>query len=326
MGKTDLELEKEADELLKQGIEHIMGKQSDLAIPILLKSKFLNLLLGYNGQSEKVEEKLEMAKKHVDRYNKSKRFALTQDDKKKLEEEARSLFEYSKALEKRKRINDSLVFYNDAYSIFDMLNIEYESKQSFWLIRRLEEEQKIAAGREKDSDVWQNFAEQAIILGKLAVGKKDFKTAKDWYKEAIDIFKELKLFDVVSGLYKERDNIEKLKTEQLKNERQKLQERELKEERFQKRVDDILSEKKKIEEEKLIQLRTIPPEVKEKIEKAQMLMDKAEKEIQMNKFQRAIGRYQIIIEMYRTIPKETMDLSLKVTEIESKISDLQSKM
>jgi hypothetical protein len=326
MGKTDRELEKEADELLKQGNELIMGKQSDLAIPILLKSKCLNLLLGYKGQADKVVDKLEMAKKHVDRYNKSKRFSLNQDDKNKLEEEAKLLFEYSKALETRKRIDDALLLYNEAYTIFDFLNLEYESKQVFWLSRRLEEEQKIAAGDKKDNDVWTNFAEQAITLGKKAVGKKDYTNAKDWYKTAIDILKDLKMFDAVGRLYKERDNIEQLKVEQLKSERQKIQEQVLKEEQFQKRADEILSEKKKVEEEKLAQLKAIPPEVQEKLQKAQMLMDKAEKEVQMNKFQRAIGRYQIIIDLYQTIPKDTIDLSQKVTEIESKISDLKSKM
>ena len=57
-----------------------------------------------------------------------------------------------------------------------------------------------------------------------------------------------------------------------------------------------------------------------------MLMDKAEKETQMNKLQRAIGRYQIIIDLYHSVPKETIDLSQKVAEIESKMSDLKSKM
>ena len=326
MGKTDLELEKEADALYKQGNELVMGNQYDLAIPILLKSKFLNLLLGYKGQAEKVEEKLEMAKKHVDRYNKSKRFALTQDDKKKLEEEARSLFEYSKALEQRKRINESLTYYNDAYSIFDLLNLDYESKQAYWLIRRLEEEQKIAAGQEKDKEVWKNFAEKAIDLGKLAVKRNEFNTAKNWYKDSIDIFKDLGFFDVVGELYKERENIENLKVEHLKSVRQQAQEQEIKEGKFQERVDDILTEKEKAEEEHLAKLRELPPEVQEKLGKAQLLIDKAEKETQMNKLQRAIGRYQIIIDIYNSIPKETIDLSQKVAEIESKMSDLKSKI
>ncbi len=326
MGKTDLELEKEADALYKQGSELIMGKKSDVAIPILLKSKCLNLILGYKGQAEKVVEKLEMAKKHVDRYNKSKRFSLSQDDRKKLEDEARLLFEHTKTLEKRKRIDDALLLYNEAFSLFDMLNLDYESKQVFWLLRRLEEQQKIDAGKDLDNKNWANIAEQAIVLGKKAVSKKDYSSAKDWYKEAIDILKKLKMFDIVGGLYKERENIEKLEFERRRNEEQKVQEKELKEKKFQERVDDLLTEKEKIKEEELAKLKEIPPKIQEQLNKAQMLVEKAEKEIQMNKHQRAIGRYQIVIDIYRTIPKETINLSQKVVEIERKMSDLKSKM
>ena len=189
MGKTDLELEKEADALLKQGIEHVMEGNNDLAIPLLSKSKYLNLLLGYKAQAEKAEDKLQAAKKRVARYDKSKRFSLTQDDKEKLADEGRDLFNYSKALKDRNRIDDALILYKDAYAIFDGLNLDYESKQTFWLIRRIEEEQKISAGQEKDKDVWKNFAEKAIDLGKLAVKRNDYNTAKQWYKDSIDIFK-----------------------------------------------------------------------------------------------------------------------------------------
>jgi len=326
MGKTDLELEKEADELLKQGIEHIMGNNNDLAIPLLYKSKYLNLLLGYKAQVDKVEERLQAAKKRVDRYDKSKKFSLTQNDKDKLAEEANALFEYSKSLENRKRINEALMLYKDAYAIFDGLNLDYESKQAYWLIRRLEEEQKLAAGQAKDNDVWKNFGDKAVDLGKLAVKRKDFNTAKKWYKDSIDIFKDLKLFDVVGELYKERENIENLKVEHLKSVRQQAQAQELKEGKFQKRVDDILTEKEKAEEERRAIIRALPRDIQEKLEKAKMLMEKAEKETQMNKYQRAIERYQIIIDLYRSIPKDTIDLSKNVAEIELILSDLNSKI
>lgn len=326
MGKTDFELEKEADELLKQGIEHIMGDNNDLAIPLLYKSKYLNLLLGYKAQVEKVEDKLQTAKNRVARYDKSKRFSLTQDDKGKLADEGRDLFNYSKSLEDRNRVEDALMLYKEAYAIFDGLNLDYESKQSFWLIRRIEEEQKISAGQEKDKDIWKNFAEKAIELGKLAVKRNDFNIAKQWYKDSIDIFKDLGYFDLVGELYKERENIENLKVEHLKNVRLKAQELELKEEKFQKRVDDVLTEKEKVQQIRLSELSELPAEIKEKLDKAQLLIDKAEKEAQMNKLQRAIGRYQIIIDLYCSIPKDTIDLTQEVAAIESKMSDLKSKM
>ena len=229
MGKTDLELEKEADALLKKGTEHIMGGNYDLAIPLLSKSKCLNLLLGYKAQAEKAEDKLQTAKKRVDRYDKTKRFSLSQDEKDKLAEEGREIFNYSKSLQDRNRIDDALMLYKEAYAIFDLLNLDYESKQAFWLIRRIEEEQKIASGQEKDKDIWKNFAEKAIDLGKLAVKRNEYNVAKQWYKDSIDIFKDLGYYDVVGGLYKERENIENLKVEYLKSVRQKAQEQELRE-------------------------------------------------------------------------------------------------
>jgi len=325
MGKTDLELEKEADALLKQGSEHITEGNNDLAIPLLYKSKYLNLLLGYKAQAEKAEVKLQTAKKRVDRYDKSKRFSLSQDEKDKLADEGRDLFNYSKSLQDRNRIDDALMLYKEAYAIFDVLNLDYESKQAYWLIRRIEEEKKISAGLEKDKDVWKNFAEKAVDLGKLAVKRNEYNVAKQWYKDSIDIFKDLGYFDVVGGLYKERENIENLNVEYLKSVRQKAQERELREKKFQQRVDDVLTEKEKARQIELSKMAELPLEIKETLDKAQLLTDKAEKELQMNKFQRAIGRYQIIIDLYRSVPKDKIDLSEKVSEIEQKISELKSK-
>ena len=326
MGKTDFELEKEADALLKQGIEHVMGNNNDLAIPVLLKSKYLNLLLGYKAQAEKANEKLKAAKSRVNRYDKSKKFSRTPDDKDKLAEEARNLFEYSQSLEGRNRIDEALMLYNEAYAIFDELNLDYESKQTYWLIRKIEEEQNINAGQEKDKDVWKNFAEKAIDLGKLAVKRNDFNVAKNWYKHSIDIFKDLGYFDVVGGLYKERDNIENLKVEYLKSIKQSAQEKEIKEIAFQKRVDDVLSERQREEQEFLLKQSELPPEIKEKLEKVEMLRTKAEREVHVNNLQRAMGRYQLILDIYNSIPKEKIDLSNKVVEIEKKLSDLRSKI
>ena len=325
MGKTDFELEKEADALLKQGHEHIMERKYDLAIPLLYKSKCLNLLLGYKAQAEKAEEKLQTAKKRVDRYDRTKRFSLSQDEKDKLADEGKDLFNYSKALQDRDRIDDALMLFKESYAIFDLLNLDYESKQTFWLIRRIEEEQKISAGQEKDKNIWKNFAEKAIDLGKLAVKRNDYKVAKQWYKDSIDIFKDLGYFDVVAGLYKERENIENLKVEYLKNVRQKAHEQELKEQKFQQRIDDVLSEKEKAKQIELSKLSELPLEIKETLDKAQLLTQKAEKELEMNKFQRAIGRYQIIADLYRSVPKDKIDLSEKVSEIENKLSELKSK-
>jgi len=326
MGKTDLELEREADELLKQGNEELFKKNYDLAIHHLYKSRYLNFLLGFAGQANKVEIKLNNAKKFAARYDKSKRFSLAESEKKILEEEARLLADYSKNLEDRKRIEDAIMHYQEAFSIFDRLNKEYESKQMFWKINKIEEELKLLPGQKRDIDRWSNIADKAVELGKLSVRNNDYDIAKNWYKEAIDIYKELSFFDVVGNLYKERENIENIKTQKLKQKSQFVKDQETAQEQFQTRVDDELEKKEKKEQELLERLREMPPEIQEKLSKANMLMEKIKKELQMEKFQRVLGRYQIILDMYNSIPKEIIDLSSKISEIEQKISDLKSKI
>ena len=66
--------------------------------------------------------------------------------------------------------------------------------------------------------------------------------------------------------------------------------------------------------------------MKQTLEKADMLKEKAEKEIGAHKFQRALGRYQYILELYNTIPAEKADLTGEISIIKKKITDLEAKM
>ena len=45
----------------------------------------------------------------------------------------------------------------------------------------------------------------------------------------------------------------------------------------------------------------------------------------MGNYPRVIGRYEYILEIYKSIPKEMQDFSNEIYEIEKKISSLQSK-
>ena len=53
---------------------------------------------------------------------------------------------------------------------------------------------------------------------------------------------------------------------------------------------------------------------------------KAEREESMNKFSRVLARYQYILQLYESIPKDSIDLSIKVSEIEQKIIELKAKL
>jgi len=46
----------------------------------------------------------------------------------------------------------------------------------------------------------------------------------------------------------------------------------------------------------------------------------------MGKIGRAIGRYEIILELYESMPSEKIDLFQDIKEIKTKLSDLKSKI
>ena len=67
------------------------------------------------------------------------------------------------------------------------------------------------------------------------------------------------------------------------------------------------------------------PEVKKKLEKIKLLKEKAAKEEKLGKFPRVIGRYEYILELYKSIPKDIIDLSAEILEIEKKLSIIRTK-
>ncbi len=187
-------------------------------------------------------------------------------------------------------------------------------------LKEMEEKKKKEEEMVKDG-------EEALQLGKLSLKNNEFDMAKMYYTEANNIFKTLGWFDQVGVIYEEIKNIDKYKTEYLKKIREKDRKQEESDKLFQKCVEEIKTEKElkiKEEEEKAF-WKSIPPELKQSIEKAKMLMEKAEREVEMNKFQRALGRYKYILELYESIPKEKIDFSSQISEIKSKISELKTK-
>ena len=95
---------------------------------------------------------------------------------------------------------------------------------------------------------------------------------------------------------------------------------------FQKRVEKVLSEKQRVQEKQHAQQTLLPPEMRKNLEKVKMLLEKAAREEGLGKIPRVIGRYEYILELYKSIPKDTLDLSEKIVEIENKIALLRTKM
>ena len=98
------------------------------------------------------------------------------------------------------------------------------------------------------------------------------------------------------------------------------------EKEFQERVNVVLAEKKKAEDERLAKLRALPPEIQNKIKRARDALQKAEKEQEMSKLKRALGRYEYALELYKSITTDKIDLSKDITETENKITQLKSKL
>lgn len=94
---------------------------------------------------------------------------------------------------------------------------------------------------------------------------------------------------------------------------------------FQKRVDKVLEEKDRYIDKKLYDQKAVTPEIKSKLEQIAMMLEKAEKEEKLGKISRVIGRYEYILEIYKAIPKELMDFSNEINEIEKKLSSVRLK-
>ena len=58
----------------------------------------------------------------------------------------------------------------------------------------------------------------------------------------------------------------------------------------------------------------------------ELVRAKADKEESMSKFSRVLARYQYILSLYNSIPKDAIDLSEQISEVEQKILDLKAKL
>ena len=189
-----------------------------------------------------------------------------------------------------------------------------------------EEEFNAVVDKKKQNEILMREGEIALDRAKVAIQNKEFKEAKTFYREAIKIFKEIGWFDQVDVLYREVKHIEIYKEEYLKKKRRESQKIQQKEENFQKRVDALLEEKKQKEELKSAKFKKISPELKLTIDKVRLLIEKAEKEVNANMYQRALNRYQYVLELYNSIPPDKLDLSGEKFEIKKKFDDLKSKI
>ena len=190
-----------------------------------------------------------------------------------------------------------------------------------------EKQNKIHLLREKkkqDDELIAN-GQELLEKGNQKLKQKEYSEAKAYYTQAIELFTQLGWHNQISILNKELRNIDIYKNEEeAKNESARLN-RLKQEQEFQNRVSVVMNEKQRFNKKLQQQQTVLSPDVKSKIEKIKLVQEKAEKEESSTNFSRALARYQYILDLYESIPKESIDLSNKISEIEQKILDLNLK-
>lgn len=192
-------------------------------------------------------------------------------------------------------------------------------------LKNIEDQFKIQAEKTRTKEELKDKADWALERARLSLKHKDFKEAKGYYKETIDIFKELGWFDQVGLLYDEIKNVDNLEMKHLRDKNQANRAHEIADAEFQKRVDDVMSEKEQEKQKELDRLKGLPPDLRRTMEKANLMMEKAQKEEKVN-IKRALGRYQLILELYNSIPSSNLDLTSTISQIENKITELEGKI
>jgi len=171
-------------------------------------------------------------------------------------------------------------------------------------------------------DELEKKAETLERQSKIEFGKKNFPSTISLLEETKAIYAQLGFHGKIGMLNQRISRVRNLiklgeheTTIKTKNEQE-----------FQNRVNKVLNEKQRYQDKLLNQQQALTPAVRNKIEKIKMLSEKAEKEEKLGKYPRVIGRYEYILELYKSIPEDSMDLSNNIVEIEKKISILRTKM
>jgi len=225
------------------------------------------------------------------------------------------LLEQMKLTEKR---SEKLKNTSQSYVKDQQKNFESKWKEKQNKLQMLKEEKK-----QKDELIAKG--QDLLEKGNLKLKKKEYDEAKVYYTQAIELFTQLGWHNQIGILEKELWNIDLHKKEEEKKVEIARLNKLKQEQEFQNRVSKVMSEKQRYSE-KLQQRHTaLSPDNKNKIEKIKLVQKKAEKEESSNNFSRALARYQYILELYQSIPKESIDLSKKVSDVEQKILDLKAK-
>jgi len=185
---------------------------------------------------------------------------------------------------------------------------------------------QILQEKRKQEDELISKGQEILEMGNRKLKLKEYDEAKNLYTQAIGLFTQLGWHDQITILKKELYNIDLYKKEEELKLKKESFSKIKGEQDFQKRVSDVLNEKQKFQAKQQERRRAVSPEIKSKLEKIELVRAKADKEENMNKFSRVLSRYEYILSVYNSIPKDAIDLSEQILLIEQKISQLKTKL
>ncbi len=337
-----LKAEVEAEELEKKAKAEMKNKNFENALSLFEDAKKIYVGLNFKGKIMYIEKQLAALRKVIE-YEKSNgrpEVKVLKDDtavkhseaysKKALEIKEGAVMndrELSLAEIRRAKLRERIESGQNVDEREEIRTQTIEDREEQRRKERLEEEkkQKLREEEAEKKRILKEQADWALEQAKMAMKYEKFDEAKTHYKEAIENMKALGWFDHVGVLYDEIRNIENIKAERMRKSKEETLIKKRSEEEFQSRVDDVLTEKKKEEEKRLARLKALPPEIKQTLAKVMLLKEKAEKEERAKVIQRALGRYQYILELYKSIPTDKIDLTNEIAEIEKKIAKLGAK-
>jgi len=284
-------------------------KSKGIQVPL----KDIVALASAERRRQKIQKGLGVGRKPIElagrKLEKQKDPVITQRKKYKLFEQMKKSEEMEKEL-----ANRSISMAQEQHELKNQKWKEHQNKLKLLREKKMQEESLTVK------------AQDLLSKGNQSLQQKDYDEAKSLYGQAIELFIQLGWRDQITILRNELLNIDRYnKEEELKLERATLKKLE-EEQEFHKKVSSVLSEKQKYQAKLRQRQLALSPEIKNKLEKAELIRAKAEKEESMNKFSRVLARYQYILQLYESIPKDSIDLSIKVSEIEQKILELKAKL
>jgi hypothetical protein len=171
-------------------------------------------------------------------------------------------------------------------------------------------------------DELEKEAENLENRSKEEFDMRNFVSAISFLEEAMDIYSKLGYHGKIGMIKKRIFQLRNL----VKYEKQDTFVKTKAEKDFQQRAEKVIKEKQRYNDIKLAEQKVLSPEMKQKLEKIDLLLDKAEKEEKLGKNSRLLGRYEYLLELYKSIPKEVVNFSKEIYEIEKKIVSIREKL